>query len=312
MSLQVVLTSENEIDYLSEIAAFVLEKEMYTPYSQLTLTAYVALDFAACAGIYRVELLLDGTQLHFGTVESLRVCTQNGITKLYLVSRGSTAMLLQNQLEPGLHSAMSLDRLMTAFYTFPSEITWEENADTSNYIYVKSNTSMWDGVVGLTYKLYGQYPFVRGANEIRMTLPSDYTLYTAASEDPLVSFGMENNQSLLYSDFYMEDASGTAGAFHENEPEAVNRELVRTKQLSLDQQYLYDPQEALAFRRKFADRRLKSYFVEVMGVLDLSLGDRLSYGTVLTEAPITEIRITGDRKGVRTRLTANQDGFFGT
>ena len=70
---------------------------------------------------------------------------ENGIARVQISSRGLTAMLLQNQLEPGLHTAMSLDRLMQEFVSFPKEITWESSTDTSNYLFVKENTSLWDG-----------------------------------------------------------------------------------------------------------------------------------------------------------------------
>ena len=45
-------------------------------------------------------------------------------------------------------------------------------------------------------------------------------------------------------------------------------------------------------------------FVDVIGPVGLSLGDRLSYGTVLQEAAITRIRMSGNQKGIRTRLEA--------
>ena len=62
--------------------------------------------------------------------------------------------------------------------------------------------------------------------------------------------------------------------------------------------------------RKFAGRRLVRRFVDVIGPVGLSLGDRLSYGTVLQEAAITRIRMSGNQKGIRTRLEAYTDGFY--
>ncbi len=310
MSLQLILTGTSHTFYFSDLHTLVLEKEIYTPYSQLTVTVYDTDSPENLLDINRAELLSDSTQLHLGTIEQLSVTKENGIIKLQLTSRGLTAMLLQNQLKPGIHTEMSLDRLMTEFYTFPEDITWEENSDTSNYIYVKQNVSMWDGIANLSYKLYQTYPFIRGANKIRITLPTIYRRYSASSDRSLIRVGMINDQSLLYSDFYMADASGTYGAYHENEPEATDRGLVRTKQLALDQQYLYDPQEALAFRRKFTDRRLQRFFFEIAGVSTLSLGDRITYGSVLSRAVLTRIRIVGDDKGLRTLMEAYADGFY--
>lgn len=304
-------TANSTITITDRIASFVLEKEAYTPYSQLSVTLYGTFQLAELGSVYRAQFFVDDTELHNGTIETLETVRKNGTSYLRLSSRGLTAMLLQNQLEPGLHPQMSLDKLMTQFYTFPAEITWEKDADTSNYLYVKENTSMWDGVANLTYKLYERYPFVCGANEVRMHLPTTYrTFYT--QDTSLLSMGITVNQSRIYSDFYMADADGTYGAFHETDAKATARGIVRTKQLALDRQYLYDPQQALAFRRKFAERGLNGVFVEMNGALVVSLGDRLSDGTLLDQAPINRIRMVGDRRGVRTRLEAYQDAFYPT
>lgn len=142
-----------------------------------------------------------------------------------------------------------------------------------------------------------------------MHLPDTYQHYVA-KDNSLLAAGTATDQSLLYSDFYMADVDGTYEKFHEAEPEAAARGIVRTKQLALDRQYLYDPQQALVFRRKFAGRRLVRRFVDVIGPVGLSLGDRLSYGTVLQEAAITRIRMSGNQKGIRTRLEAYTDGFY--
>lgn len=311
MSFTCTLSGDNVTVTLTDLAAFTLEKEMYTPYSALTLTAWTAVTMEDCAAIYCVTFAYDDTVLHQGTVQQLTVQRCHGVQKVTVTSRGYTALLLQNQLEPGLHSGISLDDLMTSFYTFPDAITWEANDDTSNYIYVKSSASLWDGVVGLCFKLYGNYPFVRDANTVRLTLPESYTTYTPPDDDALLKRGMVHDQSLLYSDYYMADAEGTYGAFHENEPEATARQLVRTKQLSLDQQYLYDPQEALVFRRKFADRRLKRLFLEVPSFAQVTLGDHMVYSDDLPDLVITRIVLTGDTAGIRTRLESYQDGFYG-
>ena len=308
--LRLVLTGIDGTSTVADgIAAFVLDKEMYTPYSQLHLTAYGNFPMQVFRRIYRVKLLLGETILHYGTVEQLRLSRENGTSFVRLNSRGLTAMLLQNQLEPGLHSGMSLDGLMTAIPGLPSEITWEANTDTGNYLYVKENTSLWDGVANLTYKLCERYPFIYGANEVRMHLPSTYSIFHPADGN-LLAAGTMTDQSRIYSDFYMADADGTYGKFHETTPEAAALGIVRTRQLALDRQYLYDPGQALVFRRKFAMRGLFSYFFDYIGALEANLGDRLTYGTVVENGVVNHIRMTGDRRGIRTRLETYQDGFY--
>ena len=84
---------------------------------------------------------------------------------------------------------------------------------------------MWDGLANLSYKLYERYPFVRGANEIRMHLPDTYQHYVA-KDSSLLAAGTATDQSLLYSDFYMADVDGTYEKFHEAEPEAAASKLL--------------------------------------------------------------------------------------
>lgn len=304
-----LIMEKSVVTISDQIAAFTLEKEMYTPYSQLTATCYGIFSTDQFQSIYRVRMLLDDTELHFGTVEQLRLVRRNGVRFVQFTSRGLTAMLLQNQLTPGLHTGMSLDGLMTDYYTFPEEITWERSTDASNYLFVKENTSMWDGIANLTYKLYERYPFIYNANEIRMHLPESCRQFYAKDE-VLLGAGMTTDQSRIYSDFYMADVDDDYGAFHETEPEAVKRGIVRTRQLALDRQYLYNPQQALIFRRKFADRGLVSYYTDWIGAVTANLGDRLSYADVLDHAVITHIRMTGNQKGIRTRLEAYLDAFY--
>ncbi len=309
--LRLILYADSGTIYIDSIAAFRLVQEAYTPYSQLSLTAGGVYSRDLLKAVYRVQLMYDDMELHFGTADQLDAVRKNGTSFLRVYSRGLTAMLLQNQLTPGVHSRMSLDRLMTEFYKFPEEITWEHDTDASNYIYVKENAAMWDGVTNLTYKLCGRYPFIYGANEIRMHLPSSYQTYYA-SDNTVLAAGILTDASAIYSDFYMADADGTYETFHETDAKAQARGIVRTRQLALDRQYLYDPQEALVFRRKFAERGLIRHYVETNGILKLRLGDRLSYSDASDGAPmpINRIVFSGNAQGLRTRLEAYEDAFY--
>ena len=87
--IQVVLIARTGKAYLANgIAAFTLDKEAYTPYSQLTATVYGNFSIQQFAGIYRVQLLLDGMELHFGTVEKFRLVQENGTSYVRFSSRG--------------------------------------------------------------------------------------------------------------------------------------------------------------------------------------------------------------------------------
>ena len=109
MTLKLVLKTPNNRIILSDrIASFVLEKEAYTPYSQLRIVVYGALEPELYAQVYRVQLLLDETELHLGTVEQCQTTRQQGIVYIQIVSRGLTAMLLQNQPTPAQAAAKTM------------------------------------------------------------------------------------------------------------------------------------------------------------------------------------------------------------
>ena len=122
--------------------------------------------------------------------------------------------------------------------------------------------------------------------------------------------GMVTDQSRIYSSFSMADTDGTYGKFQENDTLAEERGLVRSRKLSLDRQYLYDPQQALVFRRKFAGRGATVYYFDLIGAVEADLGDRITYGSALLDAPVTHIRMTGNQNGVRTRLEAYRTSFI--
>ena len=126
----------------------------------------------------------------------------------------------------------------------------------------------------------------------------------------LLGMGMVTDQSRIYRSFSMADTDGTYGKFQENDTLAEERGLVRSRKLSLDRQYLYDPQQALVFRLKFAGRGLLSYYFDLIGAVEADLGDRITYGSALLDAPVTHIRMTGNQNGVRTRLEAYRDEFY--
>ena len=165
------------------------------------------------------------------------------------------------------------------------------------------------GTANLTYKLCQRYPFVYHANEVRMHLPESYRTFHM-QPGSLLGMGMVTDQSRIYSSFSMADTDGTYGKFQENDTLAEERGLVRSRKLSLDRQYLYDPQQALVFRRKFAGRGLLSYYFDLIGAVEADLGDRITYGSALLDAPVTHIRMTGNQNGVRTRLEAYRDEFY--
>ena len=86
--------------YQNRIASFSLKQEIYTPYTQLSIVGYASISLDTLKDVFRVRMELNGQEVHCGTVEQLRMTRENGAVRFHVVSKGMTAMLLQNQLHP--------------------------------------------------------------------------------------------------------------------------------------------------------------------------------------------------------------------
>ena len=114
------------------ILAFRCIKDVYLPYSTLSISLVPQqTDFGT---IRRVQLTVRQTTVHDGLADQVKLEQKNGQSFLTIASRGFTSLLCQNELAKGLIAKVSLDQLMKDYYPFPTQIKWEPNTDTSNYI----------------------------------------------------------------------------------------------------------------------------------------------------------------------------------
>ena len=67
---------------------------------------YASISLDTLKDVFRVRMELNGQEVHCGTVEQLRMTRENGAVRFHVVSKGMTAMLLQNQLAPKLYTGM--------------------------------------------------------------------------------------------------------------------------------------------------------------------------------------------------------------
>ena len=192
-------------------------------------------------------------------------------------------------------------------YTLP-HVTHESSSDTSGYIFVKNTSSMWDGSVNLTYKLNQTYPYIRGTNHVRITQaaqPSEFSY----SDDELIESGFSHNYKRLVSHFNMADMSGEYGTYELEDEYAASKEIVRHKFFELDRQFLYDPLQALEYRRKFAERASYRRFCRYSGYNGEDLSDKVSFG-IISGSRICGVKIIGNSSGVTTELSVYHDGFY--
>lgn len=290
----------------TNILFFSFVKDAYTPYT--SLTARIFSDGDSYLSVSEILFYVGDRLIHHGLIDSLERTSYDERSVVTLVSRGFTSLLTQNQLEPGKITDISINTLMDGFYTLPY-VSHEDNSDASNYIFVKNGSSMWDGIVNLSYKLYGTYPYIRDTNCVRISLeqnPAEFS-YDGSS---LTASGLGYNYRRRISHFHMSDLSGSYGTYELSDVNVTNRKIVRHKFFELDKQYLYNPQQALEFHDKFSNRGNFRYFCQYSGYNGEDLFDKVSFGYV-SGRRITSIGITGSSKGIFTELGVYYDGFIG-
>ena len=286
------------------VLSFSFSKELYTPYS--TLTARICTSALSYDDAAEVLLLLDGNTVHHGLIDSIKCEQKNGCRFVSISSRSFTSLLCQNQIEPGLKMNISFNMLMEDYYTLPY-VTHENDSDTSSYIYVRPNTSMWDAAANLTYKRRGTYPYIRGTNTVMMSpvlSPSSFDL----NGEKFISSGTEVINSRLASDYHMADIDGNYGSFDLTDSDAAPLKIVRHKYFDLDMRFLYSPQQALVYRDKYDFRGRKMIFCSYSGYHGEDLNDLVSFGSISGER-IGYVSVNGSSKGVFTEVGVYRDKF---
>lgn len=279
------------------IMGFTFEKDAYTPYTSFSAEFSSSGDTLPedCCG---VRLWLNGKMIHFGVADIYRIKKKNIYRHGVISSRGYTSMLTENQIPPGLHTGMTINKLFSSFCQLPN-ITHESNFD-SSYIFVKNGSSMWDAIANLSYKLYGRYPYIKADNNVMMSLPeSPKSIDIGTSE--IFEYGSFTDTRRLASDYHMQDIDGSYGTYDLKEPEAVNRSIVRHRYFELDRRFLNDPGLACEYRNMVAKFGLRRKFLTYSGYNSEDIYDHVT-GDIINDKPILGIKITGNARGIFTRL----------
>lgn len=290
---------------LTDCLHFCFEKERYTPYTRLeaVFSGEISADFLPM----NARFSLDGQNLHLGAVDTLRMEKNGGTARVHLTSRGFSAQLLQNQMEPGMLTDVTLSSLMS-HYDVPN-VSFESGVTTSNYLWVLPHTSQWEALVNLSYKLCGAPPYIAGENCVMVSPKAQPTL-RAFSQDALLSAGVRHDFTRIISHYHMDDPDGVHDAYSYENPSAAARGIVRHRQLSFDKQYLHNPALALCDRAAFSNRGSFSCFAVYRGYGGEDLSDTMTLSGILPDpARICRLRILGDRARVTTTLEAYVDGF---
>ncbi|HBI85891.1 MAG TPA: hypothetical protein DDX71_06350 [Ruminococcus sp.] len=302
MNIALICTdSSGSSTTLSECVRFSLVCERYVPDARLDLT--VRAGQLANLPVDTV-LQIDGRQAFRGWVLSAQNIRENGMDLLRLHARGYPALLLRNQLTPGVHYDVTLQSLLEA-YPLP-HISYQDVPETINYVYVKEHTALWDAVIAYNYKRSRGYPFVRMTGMVCVRTPDDQRSISL-DEKHILSVRSGCDHSGMISRIEMADIDGTYGTFVLDNPEALRRGIISVRQMPFDRQFLHDPTDSLRLRIACGNRRMRSRTVRYLGWCGEDVCDTLSADGISGE--IGRVVITGDAKGIATADTLYFDDF---
>lgn len=304
MNINVVLknTDGSEMTF-DKILSFTFRKDVYQSYTSFGAKFYG--DISAPENVSEILFTIDNKTIHHGLADNVSVTTSVSGSVISVASRSFTSLLIQNQIETGLKADISINDLINSFYTLPY-VTHEDSSEKS-YIYVKSNSNMWDGIVNISYKIYGTYPYIRGTNCIRVTAVENPSVFEY-SDSEIISRGISTAERKLISHFHMSNLSGDFGEFELSDNDSISHNIVRHRFFELDRQFLYQPQQALEYRSKYASRGRKKIFCTYSGYNGEDLSDTVTFGTV-QNARIGTVTITGNSAGIITEIGIYKDKF---
>lgn len=305
----VLKTTEGDYFTFNAVKQFSFRKDKYTPFTEMTITvADTGREIAPGAVIHQVNLMINRLSVHIGLADTCDCRMENGVSFITIRSRGYTSLLLNNQMVPGIHSQMSLEKLMTGYYEFPYPVQWEQDSTVCNYIFVREHRSMWDSVVNLGYKLYGKYPYIKGPNRI-MLRPSTGAANKTFTEDEVMSIGVRTDTTGIISHLHMQDIEGNYGVYNLENANAEELLIVRHKQTAFDRQYLDDPVKSMQLTFSLASSGWRSRYITVKGYPALDVNDYISCGELINNERICAVSITGDRSGIRSTFSVYDDDF---
>ena len=279
-----------------------LEWEAYTPYGSLTAEYLTETDEIPTAD--KVVLRWGEQEIFQGIADSIEAVRQNGRTLLRVKSKGFTSALVQNELEPGMHEDVTIETLLNGFYQFP-HVTYETNG-LKGYIFVKDGMSLWDNVARFGFRATGHYPYVRN-DRVMLQLPASPMVHTVP-EGLLLAEGTSLDTARAVSHYHMEDITGTANAYEMEEPSVTDLGIIRHKQIPMDRQFLYDPEDALRFRLRYALRGSRAQYLMYAGFDNEQVGDLMQFGN--DWLTVCRVQLRFGAQGLRTKVWAYRDGFY--
>ncbi len=284
------------------LIGFKCRKERYTPYSSLDVTA-VCKSADSVSDIREVRLEISGNAVHSGIMDNMTISESGGLKKIRITSRSFSSMLSQNELEPELMAGITLNKLMSESMTVPN-VTWQSSTESVRYIYVKEHDSQWTAIVNLGLTLNGQYPYIGGTNEIRLTQRSAAVLVP----QNVYEVGTTEDYSKMASHYHMKDVNGDY-SYNYTDGYAESRGIIRHKYVNFDRQFLALADFGLQYKLNFSQRGCRSKFMRYLGWCGEELRSMVRFPDN-TVAEVSVIEISGNaKKGIFTMTGCYYDRY---
>lgn len=300
---KIIITDENGREYtFDRIFSFEYEKSLSLPYT--SLTASVCCKDIFDKDISSIRLVMDDIVVHSGFAEIFKSYRKNNCCFIVFTSKGFSALMMQNYLEPKLYTKVTFNSLMDNYVTMP-EVTHEDNSETTGYFYVSENKSLWDSVCSFGYKLKNTIPYITGTNKVNISLPEQYNIIEINKNEILES-GRESDYHSIVSDIYMQDAEGEYDKFSLHCDLADKLNLSRRKEISLDKQFLYSPQTALEYRISQYIRKQKLLYILCNGFLNAEIYDLIESDIFSNFNNVSKkvfgISVQGNSEGITSKI----------
>ncbi len=111
------------------------------------------------------------------------------------------------------------------------------------------------------------------------------------------------------SHFHMSNINEEFGEFDLEDSSVIAQNIIRHRFFDLDRQFLYNPQQALEYRSKFASRASERIFCTYSGYKGEDLSDLATFGFAYNER-IGAVTITGSSDGIITEISTYRDKFL--
>ncbi len=299
-------TKSGSVYTLTKCLSFRFEKERYTPHTYIEGEWYM--DSRDYSEIVLVTLKLNGTSVHLGYPCGCEVISRNGRSVLKVRSRGYSDALTKNRPVPGLVTNIDLQTLGTSAVNCYG-VSFEQNTPVVNYVNYYEGTTLWDAIVCYSIRATGLYPYIKGVNTVSVSRPSlPSVLYL--NESDLVERSSGCDYSNIISSISQSDVDGTANAFSASNSAALERNIIRHKDIPFDREWIMDPQLGLAAKLNYSMRGYRYDRFKTKGYLGNDIMDKLAINNTSYISEISKITVTGGiDKPVMTEILCYHDGY---